>query len=92
MGNLQTLMREGESKKPALLICTVKISLSSACLPFSGCTALDPSALKPSLLAVFSVHIAQSMTRAELQEFAAWIHTLINHATGITESTEDPKI
>lgn len=71
---VQTLRsKERAVKKPSHHL---KLGISSVCLPFSGLSRVDPCTLQPSLRAVFSVHIAEKMTRTELEQFVSWVNTL----------------
>ncbi|KNG80860.1 hypothetical protein ANOM_011014 [Aspergillus nomiae NRRL 13137] len=46
---------------------------ASVCFPFTGVTRINPSTIAPSLRAVFSVRIAEKMTREQLDRFLTWI-------------------
>lgn len=71
---MQTLRsKHAAVKKPTH---SVKLGACSVCLPFSGLTTVDPSAITPSLRAVFSVHIARNMSRDQLDEFVEWFRQL----------------
>lgn len=48
----------------------------STCFPFTGVTRIDPNTITPTLRAAFSVHIAENMTREQLERFVHWIETL----------------
>ncbi|KAL2872388.1 uncharacterized protein BJX67DRAFT_5979 [Aspergillus lucknowensis] len=72
-------LRANESavKKPTHYL---KMGAASICLPFSGLLAVDPSSLRPTLRAVFSVHIADNMTQHDVDQFVAWIRGLPEYA------------
>jgi hypothetical protein len=53
----------------------VKLGVST-CFPFTGVTLVDPNTIAPSLRVVFSVRIAEDMTREQLERFITWIETL----------------
>lgn len=53
----------------------VKLGVS-VCFPFTGVTRINPNTIAPSLRAVFSVRIAENMTREQLDRFLTWIETL----------------
>lgn len=53
----------------------VKLGVS-VCFPFTGVTRIDPNTIDPSLRAVFSVRISESMTQEQLNRFVTWIETL----------------
>ncbi|KAJ6134505.1 hypothetical protein N7523_000827 [Penicillium sp. IBT 18751x] len=53
----------------------VKLGVS-VCFSFTGVTQINPNAIAPSLRAVFSVRIAENMTREQLDRFLTWIETL----------------
>ncbi|KAJ5123606.1 hypothetical protein N7448_009703 [Penicillium atrosanguineum] len=53
----------------------VKLGVS-VCFPFNGVTRINPNTIAPSLHAVFSVRIAENMTREQLDRFLTWIETL----------------
>jgi len=53
----------------------VKLGVS-ICFPFTGVTRMDPNTIAPTLRAVFSVRIAENMTREKLHRFLTWIETL----------------
>ncbi|KAJ5101246.1 hypothetical protein NUU61_003468 [Penicillium alfredii] len=53
----------------------VKLGVS-VCFSFAGVTRVNPNTISPSLRTVFSVHIAENMTREQLDGFLTWIETL----------------
>jgi hypothetical protein len=53
----------------------VKLGVS-VCFPFTGVTQINPNTIAPSLRAVFSVRIAENMTREQLDRFVTWIEAL----------------
>ncbi|KAL3480918.1 hypothetical protein BJX99DRAFT_254245 [Aspergillus californicus] len=59
----------------------LKLGAVSIVLPFSGLRTVDPSRCETSLKAVFSVHIADVMTAAQLPRFVDWIRSLPGYAS-----------
>jgi hypothetical protein len=53
----------------------VKLGVS-VCFSFTGVTRVHPNTIAPSLRVVFSVHIADNMTREQLDRFITWIESL----------------
>ncbi|KAL4786085.1 hypothetical protein BJX76DRAFT_142620 [Aspergillus varians] len=65
--------REAAIKKPTHCL---KMGATSICLPFSGPVTVDPTHIPPALRAVFSVHLEDTMSQDEENQFVDWLRSL----------------
>ncbi|OJJ71947.1 hypothetical protein ASPBRDRAFT_196077 [Aspergillus brasiliensis CBS 101740] len=71
---IQTLRaRPNAIKKPTH---GITIGNHSICLPLTGLANVDPTSIAPTLRAVFSVYLARTMKKEDVEELANWVKTL----------------
>ena len=54
----------------------LKMGAASICIPLTGLTTVDPATIPPSLRAVFRVHLADNMSRVDVERFTDWLRSL----------------
>ncbi|KAL2808429.1 hypothetical protein BJX63DRAFT_439395 [Aspergillus granulosus] len=70
--------KHSPAKKPGHCL---KLGATSICLPFTGLVRINPAHIRPSLRAVFSVHLTEDMTPNEINQLLNWVRTLPEFAS-----------
>ncbi|KAL3481938.1 hypothetical protein BJX99DRAFT_217843 [Aspergillus californicus] len=80
---MQTLSdKEPLNKKPSH---ELDLGAASICLPYPGLVYTIPSSIKPTLRAVFSVHLKGSFSQKDKDSFIAWTRSLPENASIVLE-------